>query len=249
MKIAVITPYYKESIEVLKKCHESVLIQKADVDHFMVADGFPNPEIDEWKVRHVKLPNAHGDNGNTPRAIGGLLAQSGGYDFVAYLDADNWFHHNHLESMLELYLKTGASILSCFRTFHTLEGEDMGITEASELKLKHVDTSCLMLHRNAFELLTLWSNMDKALGPICDRVFFAAIQNRRFNIRNTGKMTVAFRSQYLFHYKNAKIKIPDGLKTGDEFKGSFNYLRSLDGIQNCIKNLGFWPLPYLTERK
>lgn len=247
MKIAVITPYYKESIEVLKKCHDSVVAQKADVDHFMIADGFPLAEIDQWKVRHVKLPNAHGDNGNTPRAIGGLLAQSGGYDFVAYLDADNWFHPDHLASLIEMYSKTKASVLSSFRSIHTLEGEDMGISETQELKLEHVDTSCLMLHRNAFELLPLWANMNKALGPICDRIFFATIKHRRFNIRSTGKKTVAFRSQYAAHYKIAKINIPEGMKTGDEFRGSYNYLRSIDGIQNCIRDLGFWPLPYILK--
>lgn len=247
MKIAVITPYYKESIEVLKKCHDSVVAQNADVDHFMVADGFPLAEIDQWKVRHVKLPNAHGDNGNTPRAIGGLLAQSGGYDFVAYLDADNWYHPNHLESMLELYSKTGDSVLSCFRTIHTLDGDEMWITEPQELRLKHVDTSCLMLHRDAFELLTVWTNMDKLLGPICDRIFFAAIKHRRFNIRSTGKKTVAFRSQYAAHYKFAKIDVPEGMKTSSEFTPSYDYIKSIDGIQSCIKNLGFWPLPYLIK--
>ena len=38
-KIAVITPYYKESIEVLSQCHESVLKQQGDfiARHFMVA--------------------------------------------------------------------------------------------------------------------------------------------------------------------------------------------------------------------
>jgi glycosyltransferase involved in cell wall biosynthesis len=248
MKIAVITPYYKESTDVLKQCHQSVVAKKADVDHFMVADGFPNAEVDQWNVRHVKLPNAHGDNGNTPRAMGGLLAQSGGYDFVAYLDADNWFHANHLDSLIDLYKKTGVSILSSFRTFHTAEGVDMGITEAQETRLEHVDTSCLMLHRDAFELLGLWVNMDKSLGPICDRIFFAAIQHRRFQVVSTKLKSVAFRSQYAYHYKLAKMDIPKGMKTGDEFKNSFDYLKSVAGIQACVKNLGFWPLPYLAKK-
>ncbi len=249
MKIAVITPYYKEKTEILFQCHQSVLAQGVDVDHFMIADGFPNSEVDQWKVRHVKLPNSHGDNGNTPRAIGGLLAQSGGYDFVSYLDADNWFHSGHLRSMLNMYLETGESVITSFRTFHTLDGFDMRITEPAENKLEHVDTSCLMLHRKAFELLSLWIKMDKSLGPICDRIFYAAIKDNRLSFRSTMKRTVAFRSQYVYHYRLAGLTQPKGLKTSEEFKEAYQFLKTVHGIENCIKNLGFWPLPYLLKQK
>ena len=43
-KVAVITPYYKEPMHILQQCCESVARQGADVDHFLVADGFPKRE-------------------------------------------------------------------------------------------------------------------------------------------------------------------------------------------------------------
>jgi glycosyltransferase involved in cell wall biosynthesis len=98
MKIAVITPYYKESIEFLRQCHKSVINQDISTDHclthFFIADGFPNEEVMKWNIKHITLPQAHSDNGNTPRGIGSILADVEGYDFIAYLDADNWFYPN-----------------------------------------------------------------------------------------------------------------------------------------------------------
>ena len=38
-KIAVITPYYKEPLDVLEECHASVRSQGDHVTHFMIADG------------------------------------------------------------------------------------------------------------------------------------------------------------------------------------------------------------------
>jgi glycosyltransferase involved in cell wall biosynthesis len=247
MKIAVITPYYKEKLDILFKCHQSVMQQTLAADHFMISDGFLNQELDSWKINHVKLPNAHGDNGNTPRGIGSLLAMKAGYDFIAYLDADNWFHPNHIESMISLYAKTKANILCSFRTFHTLDGQEMMINESQEDNLKHVDTSCCMIHKTAFELNYVWLKMNKSLGPICDRIFYSAIRNSRYSVEFTKKRTVAFRSQYAAHYRTAQIKIPENAKTNEDLKTSYDFLRSVNGIDDCVRNLGFWPLPYLLK--
>src|SRR5205814_1150110 len=117
-KIAVITPYCREPLDVLAQCHESVLAQGAEVDHFMVADGYPREEVNAWNARHVVLPLAHADGGSTPRAVGSILADAEGYDFIAYLDADNWYAPGHIASLLELHRSSGALVCSCFRTFH-----------------------------------------------------------------------------------------------------------------------------------
>lgn len=92
LRIAVITPYYKEPVELLKQCHDSVMAQGVDATHFMVADGHPLAEVADWPIEHVVLNRAHADYGNTPRGLGGALARSQDFDFVTYLDADNWYH-------------------------------------------------------------------------------------------------------------------------------------------------------------
>lgn len=245
MRIAVITPYYKEATDVLAKCHESVMAQGVDVDHFMIADGFPNPAVDGWRVKHIKLPQAHGDNGNTPRGIGAMLAQAEDYEFVSFLDADNWFHLNHLASLLELYQKSRCQVVASLRTFHTLDGTLMDIVEAEEDRLGHIDTSCLMLHRQAFELLPIWLQMEKVLSPICDRVFLAAVRHKRFTIETTQLRTVAFRTQYEMHYRLAGLTVPEGAKGAAECKPAFVYLDTKQGVKNSLRLMGFWPGTYL----
>ena len=99
MRVAVITPYYKEPPAYLERCIDSVRAQThGSVEHVLVSDGHPQDWIDAAAVRHLRLDCSHGDYGNTPRAIGALLAASEGCDAVAFLDADNWYHPEHVAS-------------------------------------------------------------------------------------------------------------------------------------------------------
>jgi hypothetical protein len=71
MNVAVITPYYRESDAKVRRCMASVAAQTHPATHFMVADGFPKDFLSVAAgVRHVVLPQPHGDNGNTPRGCG-----------------------------------------------------------------------------------------------------------------------------------------------------------------------------------
>ena len=241
MKIAVITPYYKEDSDVLHQCHQSVLDQGVDADHFFVADGFPNQELMTWNIKHISLPQAHADNGNTPRGIGGILADVEGYDFICYLDADNWFHPGHISSLLELWKESNADVCSSFRTIHSLNGMELPAHDADELSLAHIDTSCYLLHRNAFEALYIWLKIPKALPPICDRIFLSCLKRKQYRFASTRKKTVAFRSQYLFHYLFAKVEPPQNLKdnVADECHA---WLQTAEGRQETVKRLGFLPI-------
>ena len=228
----------------LRQCHESVARQKGTVDHFLVADGFPNEEVARWPVSHVSLNVAHGDNGNTPRAVGSLLAINGGYDYIAYLDADNWYHEDHLASLLETIVETRAEVATCFRTFHDLEGNALDVTERAEERLKHVDTSCFLISRAAFPATVAWGLMPKPLSPACDRVFLGMLKHNRYRIHSTRARSVAFRTQYAAHYKAAKLPIPSNAKSGGEFDPALDYLKSNEGIAECVRLLGFWPYHY-----
>ena len=48
----------------------------------VVADGHPREALDTWPLRHLKLPAASADSGDTPRRIAGELADASGYDAV-----------------------------------------------------------------------------------------------------------------------------------------------------------------------
>lgn len=241
-RVAVITPYYREPLAMLRQCHESVRAPRhIEVVHFLVADGHPQAQIDGWKARHVKLPVAHGDNGNTPRAVGSLLAAAEGFDFIAYLDADNWYHPGHLESLVELHETSGADVCCAQRTYHRADGSALPLTERSEDSGQHVDTSGLLLHRRAFPAASLWHRMPRALSPICDRVFLRGLKHLRHTLAHSGERSVAFRTQYASHYAAVKEAPPAGAKTDDAIKPVLQYLYSPAGIRESVASLGFWP--------
>jgi glycosyltransferase involved in cell wall biosynthesis len=245
-RVAVVTPYYREPLAILRQCHESVLAQNADFDHFLVADGHALDEIDDWDVKHVRLPSAHGDGGNTPRSVGSLLADAEGYDFIAYLDADNWFHPSHLDSLLGTFEATGASVCCAKRTFHRGDGSQLKIAEPAEEAGTHVDTSCLFLHRAAFGACSAWHRMPRPLKGMCDRIFYSALQHARHSIAHTGQRTVAYRSQYAVHYTTAGEAPPANCKD-TEGRESMQYLFSFEGARDSVAAMGFWPGAYLAD--
>ena len=121
MKYAVITPYYKEPTEKLWRCHASVKAQTIPADQIMVADGHPNPEVDNWPVTHIRLPIPQNDTGYTPRMIGLLTASALNYDGYLLLDADCWIEPNHIEQMALTQRQTGAEIITCPRNLRRLD--------------------------------------------------------------------------------------------------------------------------------
>jgi glycosyltransferase involved in cell wall biosynthesis len=240
-KIAVITPYYKEDAGILQQCHQSVLAQTYPCDHIVVADGHKSDLFEEnHHCIHVVLPKSNGDNGNTPRGIGSILANSYGYDAIAYLDADNWFATNHIEKMVEAHRSTGRPVICCKRTFCNLDGNVMPITEPTEDSNLHFDTSCFLIFRPAFSLLNTWF-MPKELGPICDRIFFQKVLYERFPITVVNSRTVSFRTQYEYHYQLANMPIPKGAKKSDDLHKSIKYLHMEKNIQKVIDSIGFYP--------
>jgi len=248
-RIAVVTPYYREPLDALRRCHESVVAQaEVSADHLMVADGFPLDEVGRWNARHTILPQSHGDNGNTPRAVGSLLADAEGYDFIAYLDADNWYHPGHLRSLVELWRRTGAPVCCSFRTLHRTDGSRLDTTDAEEDALTHVDASCLLLHRQAFRIASVWSRMPAPLAPIGDRVVLAAVLHERLAAASTRQRTVAFRTQYESHFRDVGEVPPEGSKPLSVVKPCWDYLRSPAGVSECVERLGFWPPTYIGRR-
>ena len=151
LKIAVVTPYYNEDNDILEHCHSSVMNQSYPCTHILVADGNPKPQFDEQpNTMHVILPQANADLGNTPRGIGGILADAYGFDAVAYLDADNWYDSVHIQGLIEAHeANSRISLISCKRRFYDVQGRQLHTTEPDEDANQHVDTSCWLVFRPA----------------------------------------------------------------------------------------------------
>jgi len=242
-RVAVVTPYYKEERSVLAQCHESVLRQSYQCDHILVADGFPSDLFEDVpNTLHVKLPKENNDFGNTPRAIGGILAEAYGYDAVAYLDGDNWFESSHIESLIAAHEKTRAPLVCCKRTFCGLDGVRMDITEPAEDANRHVDSSCWLIFRPAYSLLRDWL-MPKILGPVGDRIFLQKAIHDRFRITPTMDRTVCYRTQHAHHYRLAGMAVPPGAKTANDILNKVNrHLSTREGAREIVSALGFYPI-------
>jgi glycosyltransferase involved in cell wall biosynthesis len=217
LRVAVVTPYYHEALEVLQKCHESVRQQTHPAVHFLVADGFSRPEVLNWSAERITLSRAHADGGDTPRGVGSLSAMNPDFDAIAFLDADNWYLPDHIESMMKLHRQTGACVCTATRNIHRLDGSFMYVDNFDSDGHKFVDTNCLFLTRGAFEILPLWAMMPKELAPSADRVIWSAIVRRGYSRAHCPEPTVAFRTQYQAHYHYLHEPAPPNAKTIAEF--------------------------------
>ena len=209
MKIAVVTPYYKESTEVLKRCYDSVKAQThPDVVHVMISDGFPNSEVDNWDVVHVKIPPC-GDYGDTPRAIGALIASNLGADGITLLDADNYFYSDHIETLLGHQRTSGAQVVTGTRMLVRMDGTQMGVDKESDGNAFN-DTNCYLVMRPAFAAFSSWGYKDPRAGITGDRVFWETIKAAGFSRVHCLTPTTYYVTSFAFHYNvNGEVPPPN----------------------------------------
>ena len=216
MRVAVISPYYKEPLDVLRRCHESVLGQQGDVTHFMVADGFPAADVDSWEnVVHIKIPN-HADYGDTPRGVGAACAAANGFDAICFLDADNWYEPNHIETMRSIVQMTGAQVVTATRTIIAADGRVLGICKESN-GIDFNDTNCYFLTRAAFPACAVWLFKDLSESIVGDRVFWRAVQTGGYTRAHSIVPTVNYVTTLAFHYQMFGETPPDDSKLIAQF--------------------------------
>lgn len=208
MKVAVVTPYHREPLSTLERCHRSVLAQSHPAHHWLVADGHPRPELDEWDATVVNLPGEHRDNGNTPRAIGAMLALNAGYEAIAFLDADNWYREDHIESVIECAARERAALVFAYRQIILSNGLACHFDDDDLLEKRTADTSCFFVTKEAAFLLPMWATMDQRLSPICDRVMFAAARSLDVPRAWSGRATVFYESRWPDHFVAMNCEVP-----------------------------------------
>lgn len=196
MRIAVVTPYFKENQAVLERCLKSVSSQSIPCDHILVSDGFPRDILD-IRVRHLRLDSAHGDFGNIARGMGCLLAASERYEAIALLDADNWYDTDHLEYCLSL-IQEDTDYVAGGRRFCRLDGSVMPLADEPN----HIDTSCYVFLPGSYPLLAHWALMPKALSCVGDRMFRRLLIERGMKVVEAAYPTVNYTTTYAVHYED-----------------------------------------------
>jgi glycosyltransferase involved in cell wall biosynthesis len=212
MRVAVVTPYWKESVEVLKRCHDSVLAQThPDTIHVMVSDGLPSPEVDSWsRVHHIKVPH-HGDSGDTLRVIGALSASVFGAEAITLLDADNWFEPDHIETLRNVHLATGAQVVTGTRILRRMDGSVLGICHESNGR-DFNDTNCYFLTKPTFGALISWGFKDPRESIMGDRIFWQALLRHGYSRAHCLKPTTNYVTSFAAHYLAFGEEAPDQAK-------------------------------------
>jgi glycosyltransferase involved in cell wall biosynthesis len=221
MRVAVITPYYKEDLNTLARCHKSVVAQTyKDVTHFMVADGFPRDYVDTWECEHIKLPNC-ADTGDTPRVVGYAVASARGFDAICFLDADCWLEPQHISEMVDIMKSSGCAVVTCPRNLYHMDGTFMAVDKESDGRAFN-DTNCYLIHRNAYMLIHAWIQKPPGEGLIGDRYFWFEVCKSGVPMARAIKPTVNYTTTFAFHYELNGLPVPDHAKViadlGDGYK-------------------------------
>lgn len=241
MRVAIVTPYYKEADDVLAKCHDSVMRQTVVCEHIFVSDGFPNPLVDTWKAQHFTLPFAHADGGNIPRVLGSISAFNRGFDAVAFLDADNWYRPDHVERMVDLAKASGAAVCTASRSMHRIDGSFMFDDDKNDGRT-HVDTSCYFLTRGAFPVLARWGLIPRGLADIVDTIYWESILGAKIPCAHEPVQTVCYRTPYEADYARIGEAMPPSGKARSVTDKPFSWFKALPAEDRfkIWKDLG-WP--------
>lgn len=212
MKVAVVTPYYDEPLDILVRCKKSVDNQTyTNIKQIFVADGKPNDWVSTWKdTTHIILSCSHRDAGATPRAIGAISAFSQGFDAVSFLDADNTYDHIHVETMIKGCQENACDLVSATRNIYSHFNNNLLYTDTIESNGKEFsDTNCLFVTKNLMPLMTHWIT-SKDLYLAGDRVFWNLIVDSKDIKRMHCTMpTVNYYTKWAWHHQHAKVDIPD----------------------------------------
>jgi hypothetical protein len=232
---AIVTPYFMEAPDVLKRCIDSVERQSIRADHFLVSDGHPQNWLDEAGVRHLRLDTAHNDFGNTARGLGALLAISEGYKAIGFLDADNWYDQDHVEQCCKAGHSIGgvpADLVAAKRRFFLPDGAATNLPEQPN----HIDTNCYWFMEGAFPVVHYWLTMVPQLAAVSDRVFYRIVKAKALTVYHTRTETVNYVGNYEAFYLAVGRTPPSNAKPAIDRFAIISWIKRLDNRQQLLAN-------------
>lgn len=218
MLVAIVTPYHdSKTLHWLQECIESVRRQSyKECIHVLVGDGFQAMDLPIHDRLHtIHLSHNIGDYGDSPRALGAIYAYAQGADAVAFLDADNWYEINHIESLIDIHKHTGAQVITCYRQLADLNGKILGICPDSD-GLSFCDTGCMLFTKDSSEIATSWWTIPKAYHALDDRVIWDRVLSKKYSIACSKHASFVYRTAFIHHYKMFNQIPLDGTKSGKE---------------------------------
>ncbi len=249
-RFAIVTPYHKEHRSLLERCVMSVKDQSTRVDHFLVADGFPQDWLDQAGVRHIKLDQPHGDYGNVARGTGALLAVAEAYEGIGFLDADNYLDRNHV-TLCTAAGDGGADLVIARRRFVRPDGRDLYLAEEPG----HIDTSCWWFQPGSYHLLSYWMTIPREVTPIGDRIFSGLVEASKLAAAEVADITVNYTCLWEGVYRRFGETPPEAAKPDIDLIAVLEWLCALREPQRqvvaklCAGDLVPWAQRTLEEMR
>lgn len=209
MKICVVTPYFETNPAWLLQAYESVCAQTIPARHILVCDGSKPAEIANFQGTHIVLGRNYGDYGNTPRLIGCYQAISEGADAIAFLDADNWYQPDHLAMLRNYALANDLLACSSGRTLHRPDGSFLLKCPVVNAR-PHIDTSCLLVLKDAFPHLITWVINSQDVAAVVDQSVWQTLVRSGARMGFLDRPSVCYRTRHAAHYLLAGERPPPG---------------------------------------
>lgn len=106
------------------------------------------PEIESKDIKFVDIGFNKGRFGLFSRNVGAMLAN---YKHVVFLDDDNEWEPDHLQSLIELKEKTGKHPYCWMRIIGKKEGSKVDRIKKTAFIRQHIDLGCLLWERKWFD--------------------------------------------------------------------------------------------------
>ena len=200
MRVMVITPTTGK--DTLKDAVNSVIDQAIEVEHLLVADGpeasTRNPSFYSSAHRLILPENVGANNwyGHRVYASVPLLVNA---DYVLFLDEDNWFEPNHVETMINKIKSKDLMWAYSLRRICDERGQYVSDDDCESLgrwptfydhTLNFVDTNCYCFRREY--LVTVAHSFYGQWGA--DRGFYKAASKHLPAFGCTGEATVNYQA-------------------------------------------------------
>lgn len=193
-RVLVITAYHEEDRAVLEACMASVAAQTAaakglaTIGHMLVADGVPQDWIDGTGLRHIKLDRRHGDDGNTPRGIGALLAVSEDWDALCFLDPGNRYRPHHVETCLARAREIGPDCDWLLGQCGYRRPDWSPLPAPADAR--DIDSNCFFFLRGSFHLLPHFAVQPREIAQAGGEVFHQVLKASALLGGHVGEQTM-----------------------------------------------------------
>lgn len=204
----------------LEQAIDSVRAQTHPCQHYLIFDGCSPKEQTPDEAHVLCLPNKTGGNGMMNGAILAMAAYVATEDYLCFLDDDNWFDREHVESLVDACETKQAAYAYSLRKLINPDGTfwDCDDGEAIGHHGDLVDANCYLFRRDlAVGLAPLWYKTTGEMN-ISDRFVWQALKQNNVPYAATGRYTVNYRMSArgtdmkpFFFMRNilARAKFPD----------------------------------------